>query len=107
MMEAMLSTETSVFTRATQRHIPEDGIFICVCVFTGLVATPYETPQLRMVGSPPPSHLDPTIYRSERGASVGTSIPAGTGNSINSVDMLAVAIKIQMDDSVHNLKVRL
>jgi hypothetical protein len=26
MMEAMHSSETSVLTRATQRHIPEDGI---------------------------------------------------------------------------------
>jgi hypothetical protein len=26
MMEAMRSSETSVLTRATQRHIPEDGI---------------------------------------------------------------------------------
>lgn len=77
---------------------------IGICVFTGLVATSYETPQLRIVGSPPPSHLDPTIYRSEGGASVGTSGPVGTGN--NSLDMLAVAIKIQVDDSVHNLKVR-
>lgn len=77
-----------------------------VCVFTGLVATPYETPQLRMVGSPPPTHLDPTIYRSEGGASVGTSGPIGTGNSNNSLDMLTVAIKVQVDDSVHNLKVR-
>jgi hypothetical protein len=77
---------------------------IGVCAFTGLVATPYETPQLRMVGSPPPSHLDPTIYRSEEGASVGTSGPVGTGS--NSLDMLAVAIKIQVDDSIHNLKVR-
>jgi hypothetical protein len=76
--------------------------YIDVCVFTGLVATPYETPLLRMVGSPPPTHLDPTIYRSEGGASG----PIGTGNSNNSLDMLAVAIKIQVDDSVHNLKVR-
>lgn len=77
-----------------------------VCVITGLVATPYETPHLKMVGSPPPSHLDPTIYRSEAGAVVGSSGPVGTGSSSNSLDMLTVAIKIQMDDTVHNLKVR-
>jgi hypothetical protein len=28
MMEAIRSSETSVLTRATQRHIPEDGILI-------------------------------------------------------------------------------
>jgi hypothetical protein len=28
MMEAMLSTETSVLTRATRRHTPEDGILL-------------------------------------------------------------------------------
>jgi hypothetical protein len=28
MMEAVLFSETSVITRATQRHIPEDGILM-------------------------------------------------------------------------------
>jgi hypothetical protein len=27
MMDAILSSETSILTRATRRHIPEDGIF--------------------------------------------------------------------------------
>jgi len=78
-----------------------------VCVVTGLVATSYETPHLKSVGSPPPPHLNATIYRSEAGAVVGTSGPVGTGNSNNSSDMLAVAIRIEVDDSVRNLKVRL
>jgi hypothetical protein len=29
MMEAIRSSKTSVFTRATWRHIPEDGILHC------------------------------------------------------------------------------
>lgn len=66
------------------------------------MATPYETSHLKMVGTPPPAHLDPTIYRSEAGAVVGSSGPVGTGNSL---DMLSVAIRVQVDDSVHNLKV--
>jgi hypothetical protein len=77
-----------------------------VCVVTGLVATPYETPHLKLVGSAPPPHLSATIYRSEAGTIVGTSGPVGTGSSNNSLDMLAVAIKIEVDDSVHNLKVK-
>lgn len=78
-----------------------------VCVITGLVPTLYETAHLKSVGSPAPPHLNATIYRSEAGAVVGTSGPVGTGSSNNSSDMLAVAIRIEVDDSVRNLKVRL
>lgn len=78
-----------------------------VYVVTGLVATSYESPHLKSVGSPPPPHLNATIYRSEAGAVVGTSGPVGTGSSNNSSDMLAVAIRIEVDDSIRNLKVRL
>jgi hypothetical protein len=34
MMGAILSSKTSVFTRATQHHIPEDGILIVAAVKT-------------------------------------------------------------------------
>jgi hypothetical protein len=30
MMEAMCSSETSVLTRATRRHMPEDGILLSI-----------------------------------------------------------------------------
>ncbi|XP_069689778.1 autophagy-related protein 2 homolog B isoform X2 [Periplaneta americana] len=69
----------------------------------GLVATSYETPNLKLVGTPPPSHLEPTIYRSDSGVMVGTAVQVGSGSN-SSLDMLAVAIKIQVDDSLHNLK---
>lgn len=78
-----------------------------VRVVTGLVATSCETPRLKSVGSAPAPHLNATIYRSEAGAVVGTSAPVGTGSSNSSSDMLAVAIRIEVDDSVRNLKVRL
>ncbi|XP_066992632.2 autophagy-related protein 2 homolog A [Anabrus simplex] len=83
--------------------------FICLQVnraafyHNGLVPTPFDTPSLRMVGSAPPSHLDPTIYKSETGAVISQGGVVGTGSN-NSLDMLAVAIKIQMDDTMHNLK---
>jgi hypothetical protein len=38
MMEAMLSSETSVRTRATRRDIQEDGIFIVTAVITSCLA---------------------------------------------------------------------
>jgi hypothetical protein len=36
MMEAIRSSETSVLTRVTWRHVPEDGILQCVQSFRGL-----------------------------------------------------------------------
>ncbi|XP_021929227.1 autophagy-related protein 2 homolog B-like isoform X2 [Zootermopsis nevadensis] len=99
----------SMFSVSGYKGQPHVG-YVCVQVnqasfyHNGLVATPYETPHLKMVGTPPPSHLDPTIYHSEAGAVIGSSEPVGTGNSSDSLDMLTVAIKIQVDDSVHNLK---
>nr|QSV39518.1 autophagy associated protein [Locusta migratoria] len=62
----------------------------------GLVRTPTVAPPLRMFGSPPPSHLDLTIYKSNREALVNHSAAGG--------DMLTMAIKIQLDDSILNLK---
>ena len=70
----------------------------------GIVTSQNEVPQLRLVGSPSPAHLDPTIYRSDAGAVISNSGPVGTGS--NSLDMLSVAIKIQLDEtSATNLKV--
>ncbi|XP_049811820.1 autophagy-related protein 2 homolog A [Schistocerca nitens] len=63
---------------------------------SGLVRTPTIAPPLRMYGSPPPSHLDLTIYKSEGEALVNHSAAGG--------DMLTMAIKIQLDDSILNLK---
>jgi hypothetical protein len=36
MMEAIRSSEMSVLTRATRRHIPEDGIMLSASVYAGL-----------------------------------------------------------------------
>lgn len=71
--------------------------------FTGLVTTPVGPLPLRCIGSPPPSHLEPTIYRSDTGANLDQQLTVGTG--ANSLDMLTVAIKIQVDENLLNLKV--
>jgi hypothetical protein len=39
MMEAIRSTETSILTRATRLHIPEDGILHGVIFFLGMVVS--------------------------------------------------------------------
>lgn len=101
--------EGNVFSVSGYKGNPCLG-YVCVQVnrasfyHNGLVATSYETPHLKLVGFPPPPHLNATIYRSEAGAVVGTSGPVGTGSSNNSSDMLAVAIRIEVDDSIRNLK---
>ncbi|PSN53370.1 hypothetical protein C0J52_03803 [Blattella germanica] len=81
----------------------DEGSLFSVSGYKGLVASQNEVPQLRFLGTPPPAHLDPTIYRSDPGAVVGTSGPVGTGSS-NSLDMLTVAIKVQVDEAASNLK---
>ncbi|GFG37838.1 hypothetical protein Cfor_03151 [Coptotermes formosanus] len=105
----MMFDEGNIFSVTGYKGNPCLG-YVCVQVnrasfyHNGLVATSYETPHLKLVGSSPPPHLNATIYGSEAGAVVGTSGPVGTGSSNNSSDMLAVAIRIEVDDSVRNLK---
>jgi hypothetical protein len=44
MMGALRSSETSVLTRATWRHIPEDGIFHCYVRFVSHLAALFQQP---------------------------------------------------------------
>lgn len=63
----------------------------------GLITSPSQAPPLRSMQSMTPRHCQPTIYRSERGASV-------TGNSMEK-DMLSVAVRIQAAHQTHRIKV--
>ncbi|KAK7872956.1 hypothetical protein R5R35_004266 [Gryllus longicercus] len=93
--------EGSLFSVSGYRGRPGLG-YICLQVHqaafyhNGLVANPQEPVVLPVVGAAPPAHLQATIYHSEPGATVTPGAP--------DQDMLSVAIKVELEDSLHHLK---
>ena len=71
----------------------------------GIAPVPTTCPTLRPVGVSPGAHLIPTMYRSETGVlAAGNSSSVGVGSK-NSLDMVTVALRIQLDEGAHHLKV--
>jgi hypothetical protein len=58
MMEALSSSETSVFTRATQHNIPEDAILLRNYVFPDLHFTPWSLDRKRTIPTERPPLVD-------------------------------------------------
>ncbi|KAE8748880.1 hypothetical protein FOCC_FOCC004474 [Frankliniella occidentalis] len=101
--------EGNMFLVSQYRGCPRLG-YICVqannaAVFhNGIAPVPTSCPSLYPVGASPGAHLFPTMYRSESGVlSATTNSSVGTG-SRNSLDMVTVALRIQIEEGSHNIK---
>lgn len=70
----------------------------------GIGPVPTSCPSLFTVGAMPGAHLFPTLYRSENGVlAANTSASVGVG-SRNSLDMVTVALRIQIEEGTHYVK---
>lgn len=101
--------EGNMFLVSQFRGCPKLG-YVCVQVnhaavfHNGIAPAPATCPALHPIGAAPGAHLFPTMYRSEKGVLSATcSQSVGTGSK-NSLDMITVALRIQIEEGSHNIK---